>query len=632
MFKAFKLIEAQTDATFAKSMPTVGQALTVARNKALEFFGDLNKQVGFTAALSQAILFLSDHVAILSAGLAVLGSAMLVAFGPAILAAVGAVSSAFVAMGVALLANPIGLLIVGITAAVSLFVLFADKIKVTSDNLVSLQDVAAAVWSYIADAAEIAINFIYDGWKLLTNFIGDKTKSWGEIFVNAGSEIIKAVKNTVNAFITPWVFAFNFVSELWKAGPKNFATVFSEIENIAKDAASQDYLGNLGKSIAGGFEDATKGIMDRAREIAAARKLAEGNKTKLRGSGPDISGGTDTKFKAGRSIDARTGIENAERQNKAILEKDREFKEQRLQITREVDLLTIEAQAESFDKQKALVEFGANAKLEDLKRSFDFELLSYEQQNNAIEAIEQDKLNKIKAINQEISQARLNAVADFAGGIGTMVSGFLAIENANKAAKIAQLEQAGASKAQIDAAKKSASQASLLAKTLQKIAIFETVVSTYAGAAKALNSPLPPPIPQLDAAGRIAAGIGHLAMIKAQGFEQGGWTGNMARNEIAGVVHGKEYVMDAGTTSRVGVSNLAALQSGAASVQRNGNVTQSGDSISHKGDVYIEIKMPAGASRAEGEAAGAAAADGYIKRLRRLERDKKEAEFQGVVA
>ena len=36
----------------------------------------------------------------------------------------------------------------------------------------------------------------------------------------------------------------------------------------------------------------------------------------------------------------------------------------------------------------------------------------------------------------------------------------------------------------------------------------------------------------------------------------------MGRNEVAGVVHGREFVMDANATSRIGVDNLKALQQG----------------------------------------------------------------------
>ncbi|HHL2774734.1 TPA: phage tail length tape measure family protein, partial [Citrobacter freundii] len=48
----------------------------------------------------------------------------------------------------------------------------------------------------------------------------------------------------------------------------------------------------------------------------------------------------------------------------------------------------------------------------------------------------------------------------------------------------------------------------------------------------------------------------------AVGFQSGGYTGNGAVNSVAGIVHGKEYVFDAASTKRIGLSNLEALRNG----------------------------------------------------------------------
>lgn len=47
-----------------------------------------------------------------------------------------------------------------------------------------------------------------------------------------------------------------------------------------------------------------------------------------------------------------------------------------------------------------------------------------------------------------------------------------------------------------------------------------------------------------------------------KGFSTGGYTGNMGVNDIAGVVHGKEYVLNAAATKRIGVDNLNAMNKG----------------------------------------------------------------------
>jgi hypothetical protein len=64
----------------------------------------------------------------------------------------------------------------------------------------------------------------------------------------------------------------------------------------------------------------------------------------------------------------------------------------------------------------------------------------------------------------------------------------------------------------------------------------------------------------------VAAAVGLAAVIAAVaafgGFAQGGYTGDMPASQVAGVVHGREYVFDAASVSRIGVENLEALRAG----------------------------------------------------------------------
>jgi phage-related minor tail protein len=46
------------------------------------------------------------------------------------------------------------------------------------------------------------------------------------------------------------------------------------------------------------------------------------------------------------------------------------------------------------------------------------------------------------------------------------------------------------------------------------------------------------------------------------GFQDGGYTGDGAEGEVAGVVHGKEFVMDAAATKRIGAGNLEKMSRG----------------------------------------------------------------------
>lgn len=118
-----------------------------------------------------------------------------------------------------------------------------------------------------------------------------------------------------------------------------------------------------------------------------------------------------------------------------------------------------------------------------------------------------------------------------------------------------------------------------LARIGKAAAITQTVIQTYQSATAAYASMAGIPVigPALGiaaAAAAIAAGMANVAAIRAQststgaGYMSGGYTGDGARNQVAGVVHGREYVLDAAATSRIGVDDLNALRRGAATVQR----------------------------------------------------------------
>lgn len=110
---------------------------------------------------------------------------------------------------------------------------------------------------------------------------------------------------------------------------------------------------------------------------------------------------------------------------------------------------------------------------------------------------------------------------------------------------------------------------STMAKVGKAAAIAQAIVSTYqsANSAFAAMAGIPyvgPALGAAAAAAAIATGMANVAAIRSQstGFMIGGYTGDIARNQIAGVVHGQEFVMNASATQRIGVNNLEALQRG----------------------------------------------------------------------
>lgn len=95
-------------------------------------------------------------------------------------------------------------------------------------------------------------------------------------------------------------------------------------------------------------------------------------------------------------------------------------------------------------------------------------------------------------------------------------------------------------------------------------AIADIVISTAQGAMRAYRDN-PFPLNLVASGAVIAAGAVQLATVRESqvpGYQAGGYTGNKGVNEVAGVVHGKEFVFDAAATARIGVTKLDRIRRG----------------------------------------------------------------------
>lgn len=378
MLEAFQDAAAGIDAKFGKTVPTLSQAMTVLRNNATQTFGEINKQLGITAGISKVLIFLAENMKSVALAAAVLGAALLVAFGPAIISAITAATSAVWAFTVALAANPIGLLVVGITAAIAAIALFGDQIKISEDGLVTLKDTALAVWSFIADGAGVAWSYIKEGWNVAIDFISAKTDGWGEKFRDVGSFVLNFAKTVVNGYIGLWVGAYNAVVGGWQLFPAAMKDIFAmalnsvvgiteKIVNAALEGinkitslanqgaeklgigkifdsdlsvsldkykmevtgAASDLAGTVKTAFSSAFNtdfigNAVGAIDKRAREISAARRAAEGAQTgNLRGNGVAQPEGPDKK-----------ALKEAERRAKELDKVNRSLAEELTQLQR----------------------------------------------------------------------------------------------------------------------------------------------------------------------------------------------------------------------------------------------------------------------------------------------------------
>lgn len=137
-----------------------------------------------------------------------------------------------------------------------------------------------------------------------------------------------------------------------------------------------------------------------------------------------------------------------------------------------------------------------------------------------------------------------------------------------------------------------------------------------------------PGAPALLAAGEVhanvaqAMGFATAGMIVGQtvaGFQQGGYTGNMGVSDVAGVVHGREYVFDAAATSRIGVPTLEAIRAGrpVAGANSDSNVVSGGITINAPITVQAQPNMSLQDAQRQGDQIARSFRDGVIEILRR---------------
>jgi len=156
----FRAILSQTEeleATFANTLPTIGQAWQVLSDQITIFVGSANSAVGVSAAIAQAILVLANNVE----RLASYALAAAVAFGTRFAAGlVAAAASTFTLSGAltvlrtALIRTGIGALIVGAGELIYWFGQLVKRIGGVGEAFSLLGEIASAVWSGIVTAAQ----------------------------------------------------------------------------------------------------------------------------------------------------------------------------------------------------------------------------------------------------------------------------------------------------------------------------------------------------------------------------------------------------------------------------------------------------------------------------------------------
>lgn len=233
---AFEKSATTIDDKFAKTTFTLAQTFTIMNNRFTQWVGNLNKATGLTATLSTGINWLSKNLDTVAVSLAVASSLLLVAFGPTLIGMIVAATKAMWGFSAALAANPVGLLIVGITSASAYIAAFGDEIKMSADGFVTLKDYGRAALSFIVDGFKATTSFIADTWNTAIDFLSDKTGGFAEHFRDIFGLILNGAKMHVNLIIAIFVGGVSTIIKQWQLLPSLMQAVFANIVNFGASA------------------------------------------------------------------------------------------------------------------------------------------------------------------------------------------------------------------------------------------------------------------------------------------------------------------------------------------------------------------------------------------------------------
>lgn len=578
LIKALDLVQAEVDANFAKTVPTIAQAFVVLRNSASQFFGQLNNSVGATNGIASALLFLADTIDRLAIYAATAAAVFAGAYVYGLIAAATATGGLSAALGIlktALFRTGIGVIVVLLGELVYQVWQGADAVGGLSNYFTILGDTGKAALDWII-AGGYAMVDAFNGIALTIG--ATFTGLWAQV-QRGFANLMAAIQGGINSMIAGLNDAFTFsISNPFTgeqmAGMNGLgiqATTFADgyIKAADDSAAAAEDLSNRANAAFDSMTDRFKdlknpidvyneGMSTATKQTEEAARAAGELDSTLRGPGtPDApydagggkGGGKGKKGGASESMSKYLADLNEELDLLKLLPREREIEQavmEKVNKLRENGVAVSEAEIELLRERTAELA-AANRVAEQENQLMNQSVYAREQAIEQIRAM-QNLLN-----NPESGFTKGDAIGSLAQGpFGEMVNGlpemvafrveqFRAMYEqiaALREADIVSERSAAGLRAQIWAQEQSArlqtannffgslaelasSENEKMARIGKAAAIAQTVIKTYESATSAYASMAAIPVvgPALGAAAAaaaVAAGMANVAAIRSQ--------------------------------------------------------------------------------------------------------------------
>ena len=562
LIKALDLIEAEVDANFAKTVPTIAQAFVVLRNSTSQFFGELNNSIGITNGIATAIMWIADNIQRLAIYAATAAAVFAGAYVYGLIAAATATGGLSGALGIlktALIRTGIGALIILVGELIYRLYDWIEAAGGIGNAMKRAGAMATAAWE------GMKATFLYalaDMASALGNFLENVAGAFNSIFgttMTGGAGALFAGSTALNELGSDALVnadnAKKEIEALDKAA-KNAKNSVSELRGPGTPDAPYD-AGGGGKGKKGGkggaSESMSKYLSDLKEELDLLKLLPREREieqsvmekvNKLRENGVAVSE-AEIELLRERTAELAAANRVAEQENQ-LMNQSVYAREQALEQIRAMQNLLNNPES-GFTKGDAIGSLAQGP---------------FGEMVNGLPEMVAFRVEQFRAMYEQIAALREADIVSERSAAGLRAQ----IWAQEQSARLQTANNFFGSLAEL-----ASSENEKMARIGKAAAIAQTIIKTYESATSAYASMAAIPVvgPALGAAAAaaaVAAGMANVAAIRSQrtqGFMKGGYTGDLPTTAAAGVVHGQEYVFDAASTRAIGVDNLEAMRQGA---------------------------------------------------------------------
>jgi len=247
VLNAFKNARKELSEKFAKSVPSIGQSFVVLRNAIIRAIGEFDRATGATQSFAKMLIFLADNMSTVGRVFAAVSLIIGVTFAQQ---AIGKAIAGIRLLTLAIAANPIGALLVGITAAIAALIAFSDRIFLTSDGFVTLQDFALAAFSEIKLAVSSLSKFFQENFGFIATafrsifgdinitlrgvleYAAEVVDNFVGLFVGAANASVVAFQRFPDILKTIFIRAFNSVLKVAENAMNKIITVLNKLPGL----------------------------------------------------------------------------------------------------------------------------------------------------------------------------------------------------------------------------------------------------------------------------------------------------------------------------------------------------------------------------------------------------------------